>query len=88
MKSLSNETGNLKKSIEYLSKILDVKAKVLPLSEDYLTLMGRTIDGEVVEGEEEITKAGKKYKELFYKEEPHILPEVFKAIKEADKQQI
>ena len=82
--SLIDETGSLKKSIEYLSKILDVKAKVLPLSEDYLTLMGKTVDGEVVEGEEEITKAGKKYKELFYKEEPHILPEVFKAIKEAD----
>ena len=82
--ALINETGNLKKSIEYLSKILDVKAKVLPLSEDNLTLMGKTIDDEIIEGEEEITKAGKKYKEFFYKEEPHILPEVFSAIKEAD----
>ena len=82
--SLINETGNLKKSIEYLSKILDVKAKVLPLSEDYLTLMGRTVDGEIIEGEEEITAAGKKYEEFFYKEEPHVLPEVFTAIKEAD----
>ena len=82
--SLIDETGNLKKSIEYLSKILDVKAKVLPLSEDYLTLMGRTVDGDVIEGEEEITSAGKKYQEFFYKEEPHVLPEVFTAIKEAD----
>ena len=82
--SLINETGNLKKSIEYLSVILDVKAKVLPLSEDYLTLMAKTIDGEIIEGEEEITSAGKKYQELFYKEEPHVLPEVFTAIKEAD----
>lgn len=82
--SLINETGSLKKSIEYLSTILDVKAKVLPLSEDNLTLMGKTIDGEVIEGEEEITEAGKKYKEFFYKEEPRILPEVFKAIKDAD----
>lgn len=82
--SLIDETGNLKKSIEYLSKILDVKAKVLPLSEDYLTLMGRTTDGEIIEGEEQITSAGKKYEEFFYKEEPHVLPEVFTAIKEAD----
>ena len=82
--SLINETGSLKKSIEYLSIILDVKAKVLPLSEDSLTLMGRTIDDEIIEGEDEITKAGKKYKEFFYKEEPRILPQVFKAIKEAD----
>ncbi len=82
--SLINETGSLKKSIEYLSTILDVKAKVLPLSEDYLTLMGKTVDGEIIEGEEEITEAGKKYAEFFYKEEPRILPEVFKAIREAD----
>ena len=82
--SYYKQTGSLKKSIEYLSKILDVKAKVLPLSEDYLTLMGKTTDGEIIEGEEEITKAGKRFEEFFYKEEPHILPEVFNAIKEAD----
>lgn len=82
--SLIRETGSLKTSIEYLSKILDVKAKVLPLSEDYLTLIGETVDGEIVEGEEKITLAGKKYKALFYKEEPHVLPEIFDAIKKAD----
>ena len=82
--SLINETGSLKKSIEYLSTILDVKAKVLPLSEDSLTLVGKTVDGEIIEGEEQITEAGKKYEEFFYKEEPHILPEVFNSIKDAD----
>ena len=46
--------------------------------------MGETVDGEIIEGEEEITLANKKYKEFFYKEEPHVLPEVFEAIKEAD----
>lgn len=82
--SLINETGSLKTSIEYLSKILDVKATVLPLSEDYLTLMAKTSDGEIIEGEAEITSAGKDYTEFFYKEEPHVLPEVLSAIKKAD----
>ena len=82
--SLIHETGSLQTSIIYLSKILDVKSTVLPLSEDYLTLMGETVDGEIIEGEEEITLANKKYKEFFYKEEPHVLPEVFEALKEAD----
>jgi len=82
--SLIKETGSLKTSIEYLSKLLSVKHKVLPLSEDYLTLMGETEEGEIVEGEEEITKAHKKYKRLFYKEDPKILPEVFEAIAKAD----
>lgn len=82
--SLISETGSLKTSIEYLSKLLDVKAKVLPLSEDYLTLMAKTVDGEIIEGEAQITAAGRKYKEFFYKEQLHVLPEVFQAIKEAD----
>jgi uncharacterized cofD-like protein len=81
---LIKETGSLKTSIEYLSKLLHVNHKVLPLSEDYLTLMGETTEGEIIEGEEQITKANKKYKRLFYKEEPHILPEVFKEIETAD----
>ena len=82
--SLIKETGSLKTSIEYLSKIMDVKHKVLPLSEDFLTLMGETTDGEIIEGEDQITKAHKKYKRLFYKEEPHVLPEIPKAILDAD----
>ena len=82
--SLYKETGNLKTSIEYMSKVLRVEHKVLPLSEDYLTLMGETDDGEIIEGEEEITLARKHYKRIFYKEEPHILPEVFEEIAKAD----
>lgn len=82
--SLIKETGSLKTSIEYLGKLLSVKHKVLPLSEDCLTLMGETVDGEIVEGEEEITKANKIYKRLFYKDEPHILQEVFDTISKAD----
>ena len=82
--SLYKETGNLKTSIEYMSKLLRVEHTVLPLSEDYLTLMGETIDGEIIEGEEEITLARKKYKRIFYKEQPHIFPEVIESINDAD----
>jgi uncharacterized cofD-like protein len=82
--SLYKETGSLKTSIEYMSKLLRVEHTVLPLSEDYLTLMGESDDGEIIEGEEEITLARKHYKRIFYKEEPHILPEVFEEIADAD----
>lgn len=77
-------TGSMQTSIERLSELLQVKHTVLPLSEDNLTLMGKTIDGEIIEGEEEITKSGKKYEKIFYKEEPHVLPRVIEKIKEAD----
>jgi len=79
-----NMTGNLKDSIAALAKLLDVRHTVLPLSEDFLTLMGETIDGQIIEGEAQITKANQKYKRIFYKEKPHVLPEVVDSIMEAD----
>lgn len=82
--SLLKETNSLKTSIEYLSKLLAVEHTVLPLSEDCLTLMGETKDGDIIEGEENITKANKEYRRIFYKEIPHVFPEVFDKIKEAD----
>ena len=79
-----NITGSLKESIDVLGKLLNLKNRVLPLSEDNLTLMAEDIDGEVIEGESEITEAHKKYKRLFYKEEPNVLKEVIETIKDAD----
>lgn len=81
---LYQQTGSLKKSIEYMSKLMQLEHTVLPLSEDCLTLMAETIDGEIIEGEAEITLAKKQYKRLFYKNEPNIFPETIQSIKEAD----
>ena len=78
------KTNSLEKSIRLMSKLLGVRQTVLPLSEDWLTLMGETIDGEIIEGEEQIDEANKKYKRIFYKEEPHITPSVIAKIKQAD----
>lgn len=84
MTAMYNMTGNLKESIEVLTKFLNIKHKVLPLSEDYLTLMGETTTGKIIEGEENITKARAKYKRLYYKEEPKIEQEVMNSILSAD----
>lgn len=83
--SMLEITGSLKESINCLSKLLDVKHKVLPISEDSnLILMGVEEDGTIVEGEEQITKAHRKFERICYKEEPKVLPEVVDAIKDAD----
>ena len=83
--SLFNITGNLKDSIQDLCKLLDVKHKVLPLSEDAtITLIAEMTNGEIVEGESNITEHSGKVKRLFYKKEPKVLDEVIEAIKEAD----
>ena len=78
-------TGSLKDSIASLSKILDVRHTVLPISEDSnLTLMGLDKEGNIVEGEVEITEAHRQFERIFYKNEPKVLPEVLTALKEAD----
>ena len=78
-------TGSLKESIAHLSKLLDVKHTVLPISEDRdLTLMGEDVKGNDIEGEEEVTKSENKIKKIFYKNEPKVLPEAIEALKEAD----
>ena len=83
--SLLNITGSLKESINELCTLLDIKNKVLPLTEDAnVTLMAEMMDGSVIEGEASITKSDKKVKRLFYKEQPEVLEEVKVAIKEAD----
>ena len=78
-------TGSLKDSIASLSKLLDVRHKVLPISEDSsLTLMGKDKEGNVIEGEHQITHAKRQFEKIYYKEEPKVLPEVLDSIKEAD----
>ena len=79
-----NITGSLKESIKVLSDFLNVRHKILPLSEDYLTLMGETENGDIIRGETEIGHDPRKLKRLFYDEEPVIDKEVISEIMSAD----
>ena len=83
--AMLNITGSLTESIKQVSKLLDVRHKVLPISEDSdLTLMGLDKDGNIIEGEEQITEAHHQFEKIFYKKEPKVLNEVLTSIKEAD----
>lgn len=83
--SMLEITGSLKESIKCLSKLLDVKQKVLPISEDSnLVLMGKDTNGNIIEGEAQITEAHRKFERIYYKDEPKVLDEVLDAITEAD----
>ena len=77
-------TGNLSDGIEALSKILNLKGKVVPLTEDNVTLMGEMADGSIVEGEHNLTIDKRKIKRVYYKERPKATKEALNAIKEAD----
>ena len=78
-------TGSLTESIKQLSKLLDVRHKVLPISEHCdLTLMGLDKDGNIIEGEEQITESHRQFEKIFYKKEPKVSHEALEAIKNAD----
>ena len=82
--AMSNITGNLSSGIEALSKVLNLKGKILPLTEDNVVLMGKMEDGTIVEGEHNITLYKSNIVDVFYKEKPIVNQEVLKAIREAD----
>lgn len=76
--------GSLSKAVSDLAKVLNVKGTILPFTNDSVTLVASMTDGTLVEGEHNITGAGKVIDTLRYKEEVHVLPEVIDAIKDAD----
>ena len=82
--ALFNITGSLTKSMKAMSSILNIKGKVLPFTEDSPILMAYTKDGEIIEGESKITKAGKEIDYVCYKNEVHVTNDVIKAIDKAD----
>ena len=80
----SEITGNLSDGIEALSKVFNLKGKVVPLTEDNVVLMGEMADGSVVEGEHNITENKNAVKRVFYKEKPVPTKEAVQALEEAD----
>lgn len=82
--ALANIRGNLSDGIEVIEKILKLKGKVYPLTEDLVTLVAQMEDGTIVEGEHHITESHKTIKKVYYKENPIVNQNVISAIKEAD----
>lgn len=82
--ALCNITGNMSDGIKSLSKVLNIKGKVIPLTEDNVILMGKMDDGNVIEGEHNITEYDGKIKDIYYKNTPIISPSVINDIKNAD----
>lgn len=80
----ANISGNMSDGIETLGKVLNLKGKVLPLTEDNVILMGKMEDGETIEGEHNITKYPSKVVDVFYKEKPVVNELVLNSIREAD----
>ena len=77
-------TGNMSDAIELVNSMLKLNGNVIPLTEDNVTLMGKMEDGNIVKGEEQITKDKRPISDVFYEKKPEVNPDVLKAIREAD----
>ncbi|MBR3198773.1 MAG: YvcK family protein [Bacilli bacterium] len=76
--------GNMSGAIELINSLLNLKGKVIPLTEENVTLVGKMYGGKTVVGEHNITESKEKIKDVFYKKMPKANEEVLEAIKEAD----
>ncbi len=57
---MSNITENVFEGIEVFAKVLNLKGKVVPLTEDKVTLVGQMQDGFMIIGEHNITESNQK----------------------------
>lgn len=80
----TNVTGSVQQGIRILSKVLNLNGKVMPFTEDAVTLVGEMSDGKIVKGEHYITEYPKKIKRVYYESEPTISKELIDEILNAD----
>lgn len=82
--AMTSITGNMSEGIEALSKALNLKGRVIPLTEDNATLVAKMSDGKVIEGEHNITNYRGSIEKIYYKETPVVNPDVIEILKTAD----
>jgi len=82
--AMGNMTGNMSDGIEAIGKILNLKGRILPLTEDNVILVGKMSDGSIVEGEHNITESNKVIKKVYYKDKPVVNYAVLEEIRKAD----
>jgi len=80
----TNITGNMSDGIEALSHVLNLKGKVVPLTEENVVLNAEMEDGSIVKGEHHITEDKRKIKRVFYDKDPVPSRGALRAIANAD----
>lgn len=83
--AMTSITGDFFHAIQEMSKVLNVRGKVLPAANQSVVLHAEMEDGTVVSGESKIPYSGKRIKRVFLTpQEITSLPETINAIKQAD----
>jgi uncharacterized cofD-like protein len=83
--AMTSITGNFVHAIQEMSKVLNVRGKVLPAANQSVVLHAEMEDGTRVSGESKIPYSGKKIKRVFLSPKNiRPLPEAIQAIRQAD----
>ncbi|MBT2689061.1 YvcK family protein [Bacillus sp. ISL-47] len=83
--AMTSITGNFVHAIQEMSKVLNVRGKVLPAANQSVVLHAEMEDGTIVSGESKIPYSGKKIKRVFLTPKNiKALPETLQAIRQAD----
>ena len=82
--ALLDTKGDFKHAIPVLEKLLNIKGRVLQITEENVNLVGIMDDGSKVIGEENVTYANKNIVSLEYDKDVSITSDIAKAIKTAD----
>lgn len=85
LSAMNKVTGDLEQAIYASSKVLAVRGQVLPATLADMQLVAEMEDGQIIQGESQITEAGGTIRRLgCHPENPPALPAAVKAIEEAD----
>src|SRR5690606_25646344 len=83
--AMKDISGDFLSGIRELSRVLAVRGRVLPATEQSVILKAKMEDGTIVEGESKIPLAGRRIQKVFLEPtEVEALDEAKEAIKEAD----
>ncbi|UJL45304.1 YvcK family protein [Virgibacillus sp. NKC19-16] len=83
--AMTSVTGNFNMGIKEISRVLNVKGKIYPISNDNMALHAKMTDGSIVSGESNIPLSNKRIEEVFLSPQPvEPLPNAIRAIEKAD----
>jgi uncharacterized cofD-like protein len=83
--AMTEITGDFITAVKEMSRVLAVRGRVLPASEQDVVLLAEMSDGTIVRGESQIPKQGKQIRRVFlHPPEPRPLEEAISAILDAD----
>lgn len=82
--ALTESSGNFMEAIASISKVLNVKGRIVPSSLQVITLYAQMVDGTIVRGETNIPNMNNRISRVYYEEEVVASRQAVEAIQQAD----